>query len=182
MSERRAIDERVERGALAARISWAKATRPTRSLASPAMRRQRERGGHGVVELAAGVDPRRHQASAVEQQHHVLAALDLVLRDHQLAAPRGGLPIDRAEGVAVAPFAQRLELGSGAAQLHAAQSRFDDAVAEVELAVALDRGEVGIDADRFGRGEFAGGGGRDRARSRTRRRACEVRRRRARPA
>jgi hypothetical protein len=37
VSARRAIDERVERGALAVRISWANATRPTRSLASPAM-------------------------------------------------------------------------------------------------------------------------------------------------
>ena len=112
-------------------------------------RRQRKRGRDGVIELAARSDSRRHQPAAVEQQQQVLASLDLVLRHHELPASRGGLPIDRAERVAVAPLAQRLELRSGTAQLHAAQSRFDQTVAHMEPAVPFDGREVGIDADRF---------------------------------
>ena len=143
---------------------------------------ERERGRDGIVELAAAAEARRHQPAAVEQQHHVLAALDFVLRDHELPAPRGGLPIDRAKRVAVAPFAQRLELGSGAAQLHPAQSRLDDAVAHVEPAVSLHGREVGIDADRLRVRRCGAGDAAVQAGFRTRSRGSAARRRRARSA
>ena len=143
------MDERVDRGAPAARMSPRERDQADAVAREPRDRCQRERGGHRVVELARRAEPRRHQAPAIEQQHHALAALDLVLRHHQLAAPRGRLPIDRTKRVAVVPLAQRFELGARAAQFHAAQTRLDRAVAQVQLAVALDRGEIGIDADRI---------------------------------
>ena len=91
-----AIDERVERGALAATNLAGEGDHADAVAGQTGDACKRKRCGHRIVELALpslerGVISRPQSSN----EHHVLAALDLVLRDHQISAPRRRLPIDR---------------------------------------------------------------------------------------
>lgn len=121
----------------------------------PRDRRDRERGRDGVVELAAVAQPRRHEPAGVDRDDDLLRALDVVRRDHRLAAPRRRLPIDRAKAVVGTVLAQARELAALAAAPQPAQTGFQQLRARDQVAAAVERGEVGHHAQVRRRGERA---------------------------
>ena len=104
----------------------------------------------GMVELGEHARRRRHQPAAVEQEHHLLAALGLQLDRHRLVAAGGRFPVDAPEVVAGQVVAQAREGGGGARRPSpplAGPERH--AAAQCEL-VAADGQDVGIDGGLFG--------------------------------
>ena len=86
-----------------------------------------------------------HQAAAVQNDPHRLAALGLVLAGDERAAARGGGPADVAQVVALAILAQALEIAAQAALARLAQLQVDLAAAREKYLLLFAGLERGVD-------------------------------------
>ncbi|MNZ98942.1 hypothetical protein D3C78_1182490 [compost metagenome] len=87
-----------------------------------------------------------HAPSTVDQEEYLLVAFVLVFAGDRRALARGGFPVDLAQGVAVAEFAQLVELQAEPAALSGAHADPVQPVIHGHQLGAVDAREVGIDA------------------------------------
>lgn len=107
---------------------------------------QQQAGVEGMVEVRQVAVLAAHAAAAVEQEEDLLVAFVLVFAGDRRAFASGGLPVDLAQGVAVAEFAQLVELQAEAAALAAAYADLVEPVVDRHQFGAVEAGEVRVDA------------------------------------
>ena len=123
-----------------ARTRRSKASRSTRSPARAAS--AASSSAASIAASSRGASPTRPAdgARGVEHEQHPAVALGPPGAHHDVAAPRGGPPVDRAHVVAVDVLAQRVELGALPAHAHAARPSSSRSRAS-RLGQVLARGE-----------------------------------------
>src|SRR5438105_12294458 len=87
-----------------------------------------------------------HAPAAVDDQEHALIFLFLVLARDQTAGARGGLPVDRPRRIALAVFAQLVELRAFAAPAHLQHADLREAIVGGKQRIAGKRAKVRVDA------------------------------------
>ena len=87
-----------------------------------------------------------HASAAIEHEDDLLVALVLVLAGNGRALAGGGFPVDLAQAVAFAEFAQLMKLQAQAATLALAHAELAEPVVDRQQLAAVEAGEVGVDA------------------------------------
>src|ERR1035437_7529526 len=104
----------------------------------------------GVVELGEWTGADAHEAAVVETRDHGLVALRRQLGRHEPAGPRGGPPVDVAQGVVGHGLADTLEVRALAVAANRSDAELLQLSAPRQCLVDAHRGDVGIDAHRRG--------------------------------
>src|SRR5450759_4535781 len=100
-----------------------------------------------MVELVQVSRRRRHEASAVDRDHHLLTALSLDLNDDRTVAPSSRSPVHSPDVIATHIVAQASERGGGARRSGATKARHGTKTASQRQLYALDGDNVGEDRD-----------------------------------
>ncbi|MNQ86508.1 hypothetical protein D3C85_1017040 [compost metagenome] len=116
---------------------------------------EQQAGIEGVVEVRQFAVLAAHAPAAVEQEDDLLVALVLVLAGDRRALAGGGLPVDLAQAVAVAEFAQLVKLQAQTAAWPLAHAELAEPVVDRHQLRAIQAGEVRVDPGFPGQGQVA---------------------------
>ena len=109
---------------------------------------QQQAGVKSMVEVREVAVLAAHASATVEQKDNLLVAFVLVFAGNWRAFARGGFPVDLAQGVAVAKFAQLLEFLTQATPLLLTHAKLAEPVVYAFKAGVIQAGEVRIDTGR----------------------------------
>ena len=111
---------------------------------------EQQAGIERVIEVRQLIILAAHVPAAVEHENDLLISFVLVLPGNRRALAGGGFPVDLAQAVAFAKFAQLMEFQAQAASLSLAYAELAEPVVHRQQLAAVEAGEVGVDAGRVG--------------------------------